>query len=178
MTEGIDDARSRRNWLERLGEKIPGFRGFQDRELRREVDKLQREHLAKELGRLKVATRGKAAAYTDQGQIGALHLFERLDRQLDGLSQAIRFSDYGASGFFDVVKINEPELEKLYQFDLSILEDLALLSGDLGAIPLPGKGDATEAIEQALARLGSLQDKWAGRKNVVSDVVKAGSPSG
>jgi len=173
MTEGFEDARSRRNWLERLGELIPGFRGFQDRELRREVDKMQREHLAKELGRLKVVTRGKARAYTDEGKLGVLHLFERLDRQLDGLSQAIRFSDYGASGFFDVVKINEPELEKLYQFDLSVLDDVSLLSGDLAAIPLPGKGDASEAVEQALARLGALEDKWAGRKSVISEVVKA-----
>jgi hypothetical protein len=173
MTEGFEDARSRRNWLERLGEMIPGFRGFQDRELRREVDKMQREHLAKELGRLKVVTRGKARAYTDEGQLGVLHLFERLDRQLDGLSQAIRFSDYGASGFFDVVKIYEPELEKLYQFDLSVVDDLSLLSGDLAAIPLPGKGDAGEAVEQALARLGALEDKWAGRKGVISDVVKS-----
>ena len=173
MTEGFEDARSRRNWLERLGEMIPGFRGFQDRELRREVDKMQREHLAKELGRLKVVTRGRARAYSDEGQLGVLHLFERLDRQLDGLSQAIRFSDYGASGFFDVVKINEPELEKLYQFDLSVLDDVSLLSGDLAAIPLPGKGDAGEAVEQALTRLRALEDKWAGRKSVVNDVVKA-----
>lgn len=173
MTEGFEDARSRRNWLERLGELIPGFRGFQDRELRREVDKMQREHLAKELGRLKVVSRGKARAYTDEGQLGVLHLFERLDRQLDGLSQAIRFSDYGASGFFDVVKINEPELEKLYQFDLSVLDDVSGLSGDLAAIPLPGKGDAAEAIEQALTRVGALEDKWAGRKTVISEVVKA-----
>ncbi|TNF71026.1 MAG: hypothetical protein EP299_12775 [Acidobacteria bacterium] len=173
MTEGFEDARSRRNWLERLGELIPGFRGFQDRELRREVDKMQREHLAKELGRLKVVSRGKARAYTDEGQLGVLHLFERLDRQLDGLSQAIRFSDYGASGFFDVVKINEPELEKLYQFDLSVLDDVSGLSGDLAAIPLPGKGDAAEAVEQALTRVGALEDKWAGRKTVISEVVKA-----
>ena len=173
MTEGFEDARSRRNWLERLGELIPGFRGFQDRELRREVDKMQREHMAKELGRLKVVSRGKARAYTDEGQLGVLHLFERLDRQLDGLSQAIRFSDYGASGFFDVVKINEPELEKLYQFDLSVLDDVSGLSGDLAAIPLPGKGDAAEAVEQALTRVGALEDKWAGRKTVISEVVKA-----
>ncbi len=175
MASGFEDAKARRNWLEKLGAKIPGFQGFLDRELRRDVDKLQREHLAQELGRLKVATRGKARAYTDEGQIGALHLFERLDRQLDGLSQAIRFSDYGSSGFCDVVKIYEPELEKLYEFDLSLVEDLSRLSGDLGAIPLPGKGDPQEAIEQALARLQTLEDKWAGRKNVISGVVQASS---
>ena len=172
MTTGFEEAQERRNWLERLMDKIPGFRGFQDRELRREVDKLQREHLAKELGQIKQAVRGKAQAYTDAGQIGALYLFGRMDGRLDGLSQAIRFADYGQSGFFDVVKINEPELDAIYQFDLSLVEDIARLAGDVAAIPLPGQGDAQEACNQALAHIATLADKWAERKNVISGVVK------
>ena len=31
MANGFEEAAGRRNWLERLGEAIPGFRGFQDR---------------------------------------------------------------------------------------------------------------------------------------------------
>jgi hypothetical protein len=171
MTTGFEEAQERRNWLERLMEKIPGFRGFQDRELRREVDKLQREHLAKELGQIKNAVRGKAQAYTDAGQIGALYLFGRMDGRLDGLSQAIRFADYGQSGFFDVVKINEPELDAIYQFDLSLVEEIGRLAGDVAAIPLPGQGDAQEACNQVLAQVSTLGDKWAERKNVISGVV-------
>ena len=60
MSSGFDEAQIRRNWLERLGEKIPGFRGFQDRELRREVDKLQREYLSAETLRLKSTVRDHA----------------------------------------------------------------------------------------------------------------------
>ena len=172
MTTGFDEAQERRSWLERLVDKIPGFRGFQDRELRREVHKMQREHLAKELGQIKQAVRGKAQAYTDAGQIGALYLFGRMDGRLDGLSQAIRFADYGQSGFFDVVKINEAELEAIYQFDLSLVEDIARLAGDVAAIPLPGQGDAQAACNQALAHIATLGDKWAERKNVISGVVK------
>ena len=175
MTTGFEEAQERRNWLERLMDKIPGFRGFQDRELRREVDKLQREHLAKELGQIKNAVRGKAQAYTDAGQIGALYLFGRMDGRLDGLSQAIRFADYGLSGFFDVVKINEPELDAIYQFDLSLVEDVERLAGDVVAIPLPGQGDAQDACNQALAQISTLADKWTERKNVISGVVKTDS---
>ena len=172
MTTGFEEAQERRNWLERLTDKIPGFRGFQDRELRRDVDRLQREHLAKELGQIKNTVRGKAQAYTDAGQIGVLYLFGRMDGRLDGLSQAIRFADYGQSGFFDVVKINEPELDAIYQFDLSLVEDIARLAGDVAAIPLPGQGDAQEACNQALSHIATLSDKWTERKNVISGVVK------
>src|SRR5689334_15331538 len=36
MTDGFEQAKAQRNALERLGAMIPGFRGFQDRELRRD----------------------------------------------------------------------------------------------------------------------------------------------
>jgi len=70
MTNGYDEAKGQRNLLERIAAKIPGFRGFQDRELRRDVDRLEREHLASEVGRLKAVVRERARAYTDAGRIG------------------------------------------------------------------------------------------------------------
>ena len=173
MSSGFDEAKTRRNWLERLGEKIPGFRGFQDRELRRDVDKMQREHLSSELLRLKGIVRDKAQAYTDAGQIGALQQFERLDKKLDGLSQAVRFGDYGATGFFDVIKIEDPELDKLYEFDLSVLDDIAILDVDLSAIPLPSSANPEPAVSAVINRVSVLEDKWAGRSIVISDVVRS-----
>ena len=171
MSSGFDEGKSRRNWLERLGEKIPGFRGFQDRELRREVDKIQREYLSAETLRLKSKVRDVAGRFTDSGQIGGLDLLDRLDRKLDGLSQAIKFSDYGATGFFDVVKVGESELEALYEFDLSILEDLDLIENLIRDIPAPGGGDPREQMERAINGVSNLEDKWSGRGTVISDVV-------
>ena len=43
MGDGYESAQKQRNWLERLGARIPGFKGYQDRELRRDVDRMQRE---------------------------------------------------------------------------------------------------------------------------------------
>ena len=172
MSSGFDEARSRRNWLERLGEKIPGYRGFQDRELRRDVDRLQREYLANETSRLKSAVRDHAQRFTDAGQIGVLDLFDRLDRKLDGLSQSIRFSDYGATGFFDAAKVGEAELEALYEFDLSLLEDLEMMESYLGDIPAPGEGDPRSQLERAINGLSNLEDKWSGREAMIGDVVQ------
>lgn len=175
MTDGFDGfemAKAQRNPLERLGEKIPGYRGFQDRELRRDVDKLQREHLSNTLETLKRKLRERARAYTDAGRIDALGRFERIDRRFEGLSQAIRFSDYGASGLFDAEKIGEPQLEKLYQFDLEMVEQLEDLSLKVAAVPAPGATDPTAALDQVLADTEELADRWAGREVVVSSVVQ------
>jgi hypothetical protein len=173
MNDGFEAAKQQRNWLERLGAKIPGFRGFQDRELRREVDKLQREQLARDLGRVKAAARNTARAYTDAGKIGLLDRFDRLDRRLDGISQAIRFADYGQSGFFDPVKIGEAELERLYEFDLSFVEEVDALAGEIAALPQPGGDGAEGALESALGRVDALRSRWSERENVIGEVVRS-----
>ncbi|MDH3743618.1 MAG: hypothetical protein OES47_00785 [Acidobacteriota bacterium] len=175
MANGYEEAREQRNWLEKLGAKIPGFRGFFDRELRRDVDRMQRDHISRELGRIKSAVRSKARDYTDAGQIGLLHLFERIDRKLDGLSQAVRFADYGATGIFDVVKIGEEELERLYAFDLSLLEDVSSIDAEIRALPGPQSGAAAAAkvaVDDALENIVQLADKWADRETVMSNVVQ------
>lgn len=173
MTDGgYEAAKAQRNILERLGEKIPGFRGFQDRELRRDVDKLQREHIAGEIGRLKTALRDRARAYTDAGQIALLGPFDRLDRQLDGLSQTVRFADYGATGLFDAVKIGEAELQRLYEFDLSLLEDVAALRTDVAGVSGPGQADAAAVLDRVQQKVRALEEKWRGREQVISNVVR------
>jgi hypothetical protein len=180
MSNGYEQAQGQRNLLERLGAKIPGYRGFQDRELRRDVDKLQREHLAAELGRLKALLSSRARDYTDAGQLAALAAFGRLDRQLDGLQQTIRFSDYGASGLFDPVKINEPELERLYAFDLGIVEDVAAVEQAIAAVPAPqapgDAGGAGAALDRVRDLVHVLDDKWRQRRQVISQAVQSAQP--
>jgi len=198
MSDGYERAQGQRNLLERLGAKIPGYRGFQDRELRRDVDKLQREHLAAELGRLKALLSSRARDYTDAGQLAALAAFGRLDRQLDGLQQTIRFSDYGASGLFDPVKINEPELERLYAFDLGIVEDVAAVEQAIAAVPAPAgnagpgaaaakddagtagnagtAGGAAAALDRVRDLVHVLDDKWRQRRQVISQAVQSAQP--
>jgi len=174
MTNGYEEAKAQRNVLEKLGEKIPGYRGFQDRELRRDVDRQLREHLASELGRLKSALRDHTRGYTDAGKIGALNGFDRLDRQLDGLSQAIRFSDYGATGLFDPVKIGEAELQRLYEFDLSVVDDLAQLEAGIAAVPAPGGEDPGPALDRLQQAVRTLDDQWKQRKQVIGNAVHGG----
>jgi hypothetical protein len=190
MSNGYERAQGQRNLLERLGAKIPGYRGFQDRELRRDVDKLQREHLAAELGRLKALLSSRARDYTDAGQLAALAAFGRLDRQLDGLQQTIRFSDYGASGLFDPVKINEPELERLYAFDLGIVEDVAAVEQAIAAVPAPegtagiagsagnagNAGSEGAALDRVRDLVHVLDDKWRQRRQVISQAVQSAPP--
>lgn len=178
MTNGFEDAKAQRNLLERLGEKIPGFRGFRDRELRRDVDKMQRQHIAGELTDLKGRVRELAGDYTDAGQIGVLDRFEKLDRRLERLARSVQHADYGTTGIFDPEKIGEAELERLYAFDLTLLDDLAALERGVEDLPAPGgEGDPEGVLEDLLARVRTTEEKWGTREQVMTNVVEsAGLP--
>jgi hypothetical protein len=167
MSSRYETARGERNWLERLGEKIPGFAGFQDRELRRDTDKLEREHLSRNLTTIKADLRARARALADAGQLAALGPFDRLEKRLDGLSQTVRFADYGASGFFAPEKIDEADLARVYEFDLSLLEAVEALGEAVRALPGPGESLAP-ALEQLAARLEELERSWASRESVMT----------
>lgn len=170
---GYDAARGERNLLERLAARIPGFSGFADRELRREVDKLQREEIAAAVRRVKERLRETAREHTDAGRLGPLDRFGRLDARLDGLAESIRFADYGQSGLFAPDKIGEAELERLYRHDLSLLDDVDDLARLAGEVPGPGGGPPEPALDALLARVREVERQWGERDTVIADVVRA-----
>ncbi|RLE26101.1 MAG: hypothetical protein DRJ65_06290 [Acidobacteria bacterium] len=135
MMNGFEKARDRRNWLEKLGEKIPGFRGYLDRELRREVDKMQRDFLASEVDRARQGLQAKIRGWSRKGVLDNLDIASTTEKLLDRLANRIRHADYGSSGFFDAVKIGEAELEELYRFDLELSLTVEALSGRIGDLP-------------------------------------------
>lgn len=167
MSNTFEDAKSQRNWLERLGEKIPGYRGYQDRELRRDVDKALREALAKQLEQVKAALRDKARRLTDAGAIASLAAVGRLDQRLEGLAQSIRFTDYGVSGLFDPVKIGEEELARIHAFDEGLADDVATLQAAVSSVPTDPTG-APAALDDTLILVAALETKWASRERVLT----------
>ena len=172
MNDGMERARDRRNILEQLGAKIPGFRGYLEREMRREVDKLQRDWLAAQVDRARFAMNGKIRDWTRKGRLDNLDLAGSTEKALDRLANRIRHADYGSSGFFDAVKIGEAELDRLYAFDLALSESVEYLALQVEQLP-------DTADEQMLSRLldatGAADRKFDERATVFEDVTQKGA---
>lgn len=126
MSNQLDEARRERNLIERLGAHVPGFAGYLDRELRREVDEALRRHLAAQLD---AARREVAVAMTSLtlAQAAQLARLSRLDKELDALACRLRSAGAGYAGLFDAFKVREEQLERLYALDLSCAEDVQAL---------------------------------------------------
>lgn len=171
MMDGFDNARERRNWLEKLGEKIPGFRGYLDRELRREVDKMQRDFLASEVDRGRQGVQAKIRTWSRKGALDHLDVASTTEKLLDRLANRIRHADYGSSGFFDAVKIGESELEELYRFDLELSLTVEALARQIDGLP------ETPDEESLLALLDGVEeaDRFFDERAVkIEDVTQKG----
>ncbi|HKP85236.1 MAG TPA: hypothetical protein VJZ26_04015 [Blastocatellia bacterium] len=116
------DASDTRNWLERLTSKIPGYSGYVDRERRRDIDKLHREHLADRLRRLKTPLTDLMKELSSTGRLFEVSPVDSSIKKLDHLENRVRFASYGYSGFFDVAKIEQAQLDSIYRFDLALVE--------------------------------------------------------
>jgi len=102
--------------------KIPGFKGYIERQARRDSDKLLRDTIAdryeKEWQRISTLQ----VEFITQGEITYVDDLERAAIKLRTFVDRIRRAARGHSSLFEAVKINEHELEKLYQHDLALLD--------------------------------------------------------
>lgn len=92
---------------------------------------------------------------------------DRLMALLDRVSERINHADYGYSGFFDAVKVREKELDRLYEFDAGILEDVESFHREV--LELKGKmerGDFKD-VYQDVFRLRRVLDD-IDKKNLMS----------
>lgn len=151
------NAGDQRNWIERLTEKIPGYSGYVDRERRRDIDKLHRERLADRLRSLKSPLTELMREMSSGGRLMEIGPIDSAIKKLDRLENRVRFASYGYSGFFDVVKIEQAQLDSIYRFDLALVEHVDKLDSKLDE--LKTKAGTAEGLKTACAELTSILDE-------------------
>ncbi|MDT5295307.1 MAG: hypothetical protein QOJ76_2187 [Acidobacteriota bacterium] len=145
-----------RNWLERLGERVPGYGGYVAKERRRDVDKLHREHLAERLRAAKQPLNDTMRELSSTGRLFEVGPVDRVLKKLDQTENRVRFASYGYAGFFDAVKIEEPQLDAIYRFDLSLVEKVEEIERQ--ARELGAKASTAEGLKAAAAELERAAD--------------------
>ena len=110
------------NWLEKVLHKIPGFRGYYERELRRDSDRLQRDFIVKQMRKVKSGLSALLQAASRQKDFDLLRVLDLFGKSLEKSIGEIRYADRGYSGFFDLIKIREAELDAVYEWDAKIAE--------------------------------------------------------
>ena len=155
---------SERNFFEKIANIIPGIAGYRAKENRRETDKRLREYIASKIDQCRLKIEQIKVAATDEGDLDLLDDLGRLDSRMQRTADAIRFADYGYTGFFDQVKIREEELDRIYKYDEAMLKDLDLLMRDVATLKYEGIGNLT--LREVEGTLASIELRVANRKEI------------
>lgn len=145
MEEFFQKVTSQQDPFKRLGSLIPGFKGYIERQNRREADKLLRDTVARRFDEQWKRASQLQVDMVSQGMIAYVDDMERATLQLRTFIDKISTAPRGYSGLFDAVKINEKELEAIYQYDAAFfdlaeqigraLDNVEASLGDEGALP-------------------------------------------
>jgi len=133
--------------------KVPGFKGYMERQSRRDSDKLLRDMIYKRFRELEDRVSSLQRELLSGGDIGYLDDLERAALKLRTFADRVRTAPRGYSSLFEAVKINEEELAKLYQFDAAFLDKV----DEVGrAIDNVQSSVGTEGLPAALRNLESI----------------------
>ncbi len=164
--------------LSKLLSKIPGFRGYMEKESRRDADQLLRDTISDRLQQTRLEL---AAVQHDLSRdiIMGIEYAEpigRADNQLMGLVSKIKDAPQGYAGFFDAVKVKEDDLARLYEFDEQMLSHADQITADVAALhkTVHSSGDINEAIRTLTANLRAANEAFGLRQEVLNQVGVSG----
>lgn len=160
-----DRVNEQRGTLRRIIGLVPGFSGYSDREKRREADKLEREFVAQKIVAQKTAVRRVMDELLSAGKIEGISDFEKINNKIDKLAARIRNASYGWTGLFDAIEIRAAELEKLYQYDLGVVEGATELANAIAEMQkLATDAPAARAKARDVAELVDRIDDYFSRR--------------
>jgi hypothetical protein len=177
MSENKDvyaQAKSQMRLSERIAAALPGFRGYKEKELRRESDKLIRNHLYLKLSKDKDNVRSISQRIADKRYLDVLADIDRLVAKMDRITEKVNHASYGYSGFFDIVKIKEENLDRMIAFDNQLVESVNALSDAIDAFKAQLlSGDYTnlkDKVQSVTDKLELLEDTFDKRQEVIMGV--------
>jgi len=115
---GIDErVEESKNWFERMAEHIPGYKGYKEKELKREADKIERLYVAERLDSCQTRLDDVKLELVNRGNLEMLGVIDVAIRKLRKVRDRVQFADYGYAGLFDTTKVGVAKLEELQAFD-------------------------------------------------------------
>jgi len=164
MGDIYEKVKDSRTALEKLTDFIPGWGGYQERQTRRKADQLLRQTLAEKLAGQRRELDAAQKDLINHGKIDLVDDVGSAVTQLQTFIDRVRLASYGYSGLFDAAKVNEAELEQMYNFDAALFEYVGRLDAATGhlreAIPGgEGLGETVRIIQDICREANSTFDQ-------------------
>jgi hypothetical protein len=157
--------KDKRTLTERILLAFPGYRGYKEKELMRETDKLIRNAVFRNMKEASEAIRTVyRKTLNDFGLSSEARQLERLSIKSDALAEKIRHATHGYSPLMNVLKVDEEALMRLMEFDAGLADDVNELMDNIKSVEKEMYNSKVipediGKIEHALGVLGETFDK-------------------
>lgn len=161
ITEGKDLIGKVRNFLSE-------FVGYVDRENRREADKLLRETIAQRYEEQWSRISELQRQLVSEGQLELVDDLEAASIKLRAFVDRVKGAAHGYAGFFDAVRIHSDELEKIYEYDVVLLEGAQKIAN---AVDNVAASIGSDGLPAAIRHLISLSQEAIDAYNRRDEVI-------
>jgi len=159
---------------ERILAELPGFRGYKEKELRRESDKLIRNHLYQRLTEARKDLKEIFQKLSDSRLHEVLTDMDRFIMKFDRVSEKINHASYGYAGFFNIVKVEEEKLDKMIEFDTGLIDNVDKIVEETTAFKKEVVKQKFEKVKEHIQNLSDmleeLEETFSGREEVIMGV--------
>jgi hypothetical protein len=155
--------------LEQLVAKVPGYKGYKEKEMRREADKLLREQLARQFEGQRRRIPDLQKQLIGSGQIGFLDDLESGAMKLQFLIDRLKTASYGYAGFFDAIKVKEAQLDALYEFDNALMDEVPRVADGINKVSeaIVTEEGVAGAIANLVSTIQGINDTFSKRQDVI-----------
>lgn len=115
------------NFFDKIGNLIPGYKGYIIRDEKRNTDKKFRDELVSRLNQSEEFIIRYQKDLMKSDDVTNLTLWEQSRKALNTISTKIKYSTYGESSFFSEKQLKEDELDAIYNIDLELAEKVSLI---------------------------------------------------
>ncbi|HEV2127722.1 MAG TPA: hypothetical protein VGR22_03795 [Thermomicrobiales bacterium] len=153
--------------------RIPGYRGYRDKEDRRGADRAIRDQLAGGLDEAAARVERVARDLADRRRLRDVSTVDAWVQALRHLANRIRNASYGYGGLFGDRTVDAQALDQLRQFDEAMLADLQRLEDPIGGLEaaVVANGDLSAAVQRGREVTGRLATQFDSRESVISSGV-------
>jgi len=160
--------------LEKIMNTLPGFKGYKANEQRREADKIIRNFLYSKLQEARNELQDIYQGLAESQVPEALHPIDKLTAIFDRVSEKVNHASYGYAGFFDAIKIEEDELDRMIAFDTQLVDaakGLAQKVQDFKSEVQARKFDNLQTYEDELRKtIDGFEKTFDQRKDAIEEV--------
>lgn len=165
------------DFLHKIASMVPGYHGYVDKEKRRDADKILRTQLAHKYTAQHARLTRIQQQLLRSGDLQNIASIDHLGGVLQRFIDRLQNATYGYAGLFDPIKVQAPELDQLYAFDMALASGVDTLSGAIASLESAAGSESAKAeIPAATDRLAGVVNDLNGRLDQRTDLLTSGNP--